>query len=119
MTTKSKESKSLGMTIYGLLREAQASEAREPRETPRYSFFRTTAIYKGKTCYSGFSRDISPTGIGLLHNFNLIPGQVEISISTECGYSVRIRTQILWCTPCGEGWYISGGKFLGIAGGRA
>jgi hypothetical protein len=77
------------------------------------------AIYIGKNCYAGFSRDISAVGIGLLHNVNLVLGKAEVSISTEQGYSVRIRTQILWCTPCGEGWYISGGEFLGIAGVRA
>jgi hypothetical protein len=29
---------------------------------------------------------------------------------------VRVRTRLLWCRQCGDGWYISGGKFLGIVG---
>ena len=68
----------------------------------------------GKFRLSGFSREISETGIGLLHNAELRNSEVEVTIPTEQGYSVQIRTEIVWCTPCGEGWYISGGRFLGI-----
>ena len=25
-----------------------------------------------------------------------------------------LRTQIIWCEDCGEGWYISGGRFLDV-----
>ena len=62
-----------------------------------------------------FTREISPVGIGLLHNVALTPGEVELSIPSRRGYSIRVRTRILWCHSCGEGWYISGGLFVGTA----
>ena len=82
----------------------------------RYSFFRPIVIHFGRQRIAAFSREVSELGIGLLHNADLTLGEVEIGIPTEEGYSVRIRTNILWCEPCGEGWFISGGTFIGIAG---
>ena len=71
-------------------------------------------IKVGNIRLTAFSREVSETGIGLLHNAELAPGEVEIAILTEQAFAVHIRTQILWCTPCGQGWYISGGEFVGI-----
>ena len=108
-------SRQLGLEIYQILREARAHAKKETRDEFRYPFFRPVAIDVGKFRLTGFSREVSETGIGLLHNGYLIPGEAEITIPTEQGYSVQIRTQIVWCTPCGQDWYISGGKFLGIS----
>src|SRR5262245_54032471 len=108
--------KPLGMAIYDILREAQANDKREGRCTVRYSFFRPVVIHIGDRTFSGFSREVSELGIGLLHKIELPPGDIELRIASEQGYSVRIRTRILWCSPCGEAWYISGGEFVGIAG---
>lgn len=105
----------LGLAVYQILREARACEETERREMVRYAFFRPVTIYIGKTPLSGFCREVSETGIGLLHNAELTPSEIEIAIPTEQGFSVHIRTQITWCTRCGEGWYISGGEFIGIA----
>jgi hypothetical protein len=46
--------------------------------------------------------------------FNGLLGEVEVAMPTEQGYSVHIRTKIQWCNSLGEGWYISGGQFIGI-----
>jgi hypothetical protein len=112
--TNGETSKRLGLEVYQILREARASEKKERRDTVRYAFFRPVTILIGENRLSGFSREVSETGIGLLHNANLTPGEVEVVIPTEQGFSVHIRTQIQWCTPCGEDWYISGGEFVGI-----
>lgn len=110
------EKKPLGTAVYEILREARAGEKLEYRETVRYSFFRPVTIHAGTKSFSAFSREVSERGIGLLHSAELQPDNVEVIIPTEQGYSVRIRTQLLWTHPCGEGWYISGGEFLEIVG---
>lgn len=110
------EKKPLGVAVYEILREARASQKHEYRETVRYSFFRPVTICVGQKTYSAFSREVSECGIGLLHSAELQTGMVEVTIPTEQGYSVRIRTQLLWCQPCGEGWNISGGEFREIVG---
>lgn len=103
-----------GKAIYELIVEARDYE-KNARRYNRYAFFRPVSIrIEGDRHYSAFSRDISAWGIGLLHNFELTPGEVGIAISSEQGYSIPLRARIVWCRPCGEGWYISGGGFVGV-----
>ncbi|MBI3837730.1 MAG: PilZ domain-containing protein [Planctomycetia bacterium] len=107
----------LGMAIYELTVEAHNDTKRDRRSEVRYPFFRPLSIRVDGKCYSAFSREICTSGIGLLHNFEPRLGEVEISIPSQRGWLVRVRTRIVWCRPCGEGWYISGGDFIGV--GRA
>jgi len=103
------------LEIYQILRKARAHAKRETQDEFRYPFFRRVAINVGKFRLAGFNREISENDIGLLHNVHLTLSEIEITIPTEQGDSVHIRTQVFWCTPCGQDWYISGGKFLGIS----
>jgi hypothetical protein len=111
-----KQERSPGKAIYQLIVEAQSKENKDRRREVRYAFFRPVSIETddGKR-YSAFSREIAASGIGLIHNIDLPAGEVGITISSEGGYSIRVRTKIVWCQPCGEGWFISGGHFAGIA----
>jgi hypothetical protein len=107
---------SAGKAIYQLIVEARSKENKDRRCDVRHAFFRPVSIeVDDGHQYSAFSREISASGIGLIHNVELPDGDVEITISSEQGYSIRVRINIMWCQPCGEGWYISGGKFVGIA----
>jgi hypothetical protein len=106
----------LGTAVYEILREARDNDKRECREAVRYSFFRPVTISIAANSFTAFSREVSEVGIGLMHNMRLSPGEVEVSIPTDQGYSVRIRTDVLWCSPIGDGWFISGGKFISITG---
>ena len=111
-----KSEKSAGKAIYQLIVEAQSKENKDRRRDVRHAFFRPVSIdVDDGHRYSAFSREISSSGIGLIHNFNLSAGEVEIRIIHEQGYTIRVRTKIVWCSSCGEGWFISGGRFVGIA----
>src|SRR5262245_32337401 len=110
------EAPALGEVVYNILREAQATPAHDLRSKVRYPFFRPVSILIGDKDISAFSREVSEVGVGLLHAMALDASEVEVVIPTEQGYSVRIRTRIHWCHPCGEGWFLSGGEFLAIAG---
>jgi hypothetical protein len=114
--TTAEDTHSPGKAIYQLIVEAQNDEKTDRRSEVRFAFFRPVSINTDDGhCYSAFSREISASGIGLIHNVALPSNEVEISICHEQGYAIRVRTQIVWCQPCGEGWYISGGRFAGIA----
>ena len=104
------------MGIQELVIEAHQDVRKDRRAETRYPFFRQISlqIAGGAPCLA-FSREISAVGIGLVHNVQLAPSEVELSIPSKKGYSIRVRTRILWCQPCGEGWYISGGQFVGTA----
>lgn len=107
---------SAGKAIYQLIVEAKAVLKTDRRAEVRYAFFRPVSIeLDDGHKYSAFTREISETGLGLVHNMDLNENEVEISIRSDGGYSIRVRTKIVWCQACGEGWYISGGRFVGIA----
>ena len=105
-----------GKAIYQLVLAAKAGLRTDQRSEVRYAFFRPVSIETddGQE-YSAFSREISEAGIGLIPNVDLNDHEVEISIRSDCGDSIRVRTRIVWCEACGEGWYISGGEFIGIS----
>ena len=100
-----------------LLNEAE-SHTGERRSAVRKPYFRpvSLAVQQGdqRRSFSCFSRDISPHGVGLLHNMPLEPGEVALTIQTESGEGVRLSSEIVWCRSCGEGWFISGARFLGV-----
>jgi hypothetical protein len=104
-----------GMAIHELILEAHQDNLRDRRATPRFPFFRRIAIRMPGAEPVAFSREISSLGIGMLHNVELELGEVELAIPNKRGLSIRVRTRIRWCQPCGEGWYISGGEFVGAA----
>jgi len=61
--------------------------------------------------YSVISRDISSNGMGLLHIMPLSLGPILLTWHRRDDESLRLRGEIVWCEPCGAGWYLSGVKF--------
>jgi hypothetical protein len=105
-----------GMAIHELVVEAYDEGKRDRRAEIRYPFFRAVGLQVDGQRVSAFSREISPSGIGLLHNMELPPTEVEVTVPSRRGHSVRMRVRIVWCRPCGEGWYISGGRLVDVVG---
>ena len=117
MATNSKESCRAGNGIIGLIVEAEKENQRKNRASDhRYAFFRPVQVSTDDgRCFEGLSRDISTIGIGFIHHVELPECEVDIGISSDRGYTVRIRTRVVWTQSRGEGWYISGGQFVGPA----
>lgn len=116
MPLQSPEFVRAGMAIHELLLEAYEEQKRDRRLERRYPFFRPVTLVVGGVRQNAFSREISSAGIGMLHRFDLLPGEIEVAVPSRRGHSVRVRTRLLWSRACGDGWFISGGKFLGIVG---
>ena len=60
---------------------------------------------------AAMTREISRTGIGMLHRGAVTPGNVMVRMASETRefqYNVRIE----WCSPCDSGMFMSGGRFL-------
>ncbi|AMV17069.1 PilZ domain-containing protein [Planctomyces sp. SH-PL14] len=66
---------------------------------------------RGNTIAS-MTREISRTGIGLVHRGSVSPGQVKVRMASETR-EFEYDVQIEWCQPCENGMFISGGRFLG------
>jgi hypothetical protein len=99
-----------------LLNEAKELEYIERRFEPRFPFFHPATLtyrYRPEQPISVFTRELSNSGIGLLHAVPLERGEVAVTVLSR-GRSIIFRTYILWCKPCGD-WHLSGGQFLGMA----
>ncbi len=57
------------------------------------------------------TREISRTGIGILHRGSISPGEVVVKMAGD-SQTFEYRVQIEWCTPCDNGMFMSGGRFL-------
>lgn len=60
---------------------------------------------------SAMTREISRTGIGLVHRGSISPGEVVLKMASETR-EFRYRVLIEWCHPCENGMFMSGGRFL-------
>ena len=116
MTLQAEDTIRTGMAIHELVLEAYDEGKRDRRAEVRYPFFRSVMLQVDGRRHAAFSREISAGGIGLMHAIDLGNGEVEVSIPSRRGHSVRMRTRILWCRPCGDGWFISGGRFVDVVG---
>ncbi len=88
------------------------------RKHSRFSFFRRVTIadeIAQGPGHSLFCREISGSGIGLLHNFPLETDQVCLNIPTIGEHQVDVTIQVHWCQFCGDGWYTSGGRFTNLS----
>lgn len=61
---------------------------------------------------SAMTREISRTGIGMLHRGSLEPGEVTVKLASEAR-EFEYRVVVEWCCPCEQGMFMSGGRFLG------
>ncbi len=103
--------------IEQFLQEAASTMAIDQRQNGRYPFFCPVTITPhdaAETKLSAFMRNISRSGIGLLHNGRLETQRVTLTIPTIGGRSVDIQSKITWCKSFGEGLYASGGPFTRI-----
>ena len=99
------------------LRKAESDEVlRERRSAGRRPFVRPVIITLGrdaKTEIRTTSKDLSQTGIGLIHDIELQVGRTGVlTIHRLHDDPVKIRAEVRWCQPfCGE-WFASGWRFI-------
>jgi hypothetical protein len=60
---------------------------------------------------SAMTREISRTGIGMLHRGSVSPGEATVRMASETR-EFEYRVLIEWCHPCENGMFMSGGRFL-------
>ena len=98
-----------------LVLEASSTELSDRRAEARYPFFHPVTIMPSddpQKSFSAFSREISLSGIGLLHNMPIERGDVTLAVRRSDDLYATLRVSIVWCQSCGEGWYLSGGYFI-------
>jgi hypothetical protein len=48
----------------------------------------------------------------LLHSTPLDAGRVRLQIPSSSGREFEVSADVSWCASIGEGWYVSGGRFV-------
>lgn len=66
--------------------------------------------HRGNTI-AAMTREISRSGIGLLHRGPLAINEVSVRMASD-SRQFEYRVKIEWCVPCENGMFISGGRFL-------
>lgn len=61
---------------------------------------------------SAMTREISRHGIGLFHKGAVSLGEVTVKLASETR-EYTYQVSIEWCSPCENGMFLSGGRFLG------
>jgi hypothetical protein len=113
MWTKTEQSMSSDQLLHELVLKAETDFHHDRRSEPRFPFFRPVSVRVDGHSFSAFTREISTSAIGLLHNMELPLQEVEISLA---GQQQTLRARLERCEACGEGWYLSGGTFIGADG---
>jgi hypothetical protein len=60
---------------------------------------------------AAMTREISRTGIGMLHRGSISLGEVTVKMAGD-SRTFEYRVLIEWCSPCDNGMFMSGGRFL-------
>jgi hypothetical protein len=99
-----------------LLRENQACLIRERRSLTRTTFTRPVVIRTGRDKrQTGFSRDISNQGIGIIDQTQWPVGSItEIEIHSLFGKNLTVRAEARWSDSYGDGWFVTGWHFLDV-----
>jgi hypothetical protein len=115
MLTDLQDRQALRTALRPILAEAREEDSRDNPAGARHPFFHPVFVTLAdgqRVC--AFSRDLSAQGVGLLHGSRLPLEEVDLSIATGRGYSVKVRTMIIWCKSCGEDMFLSGGHFISV-----
>lgn len=92
---------SIGQTDCTNLRSSERLELSVPAEIK---------TQRGNTV-SAVTREISRAGIGMLHRGSVALGKVTVRMASE-SRQFEYQVQLEWCTPCDNGMFMSGGKFI-------
>ena len=93
-----------------LIEQAKDQAAQDKRTEQRYPFFQPVTLRRGSQHLAAFSRDISESGMGLLHDMP-IGGEYTIAVHDPDGCAYDLTGVVMWCRSCGQGWYLSGVRF--------
>ena len=111
----------LSELVTDLLYEVSKFDANDSRKDVREPFMSCVSINNSieKIEFSGFSRNISPTGIGLVTMEEIpISTKATLGIARVNGKTTKILAVCRWSKPYGRDWYSSGWEFLQLIGNR-
>jgi hypothetical protein len=98
--------------LHEILENIERAEIENRRDAERLELSVPAEIVtaRGNTI-AAMTREISRSGIGVVHRGSLTPGEVTVKMASD-SRTFEYRVLMEWCTPCENGMFISGGRFL-------
>lgn len=87
----------------------------ERRDEPRHPLFCPVTLRTSECpthLLSGFSREVSLGGIGLLHGTPIKQGATAVITVVTPEAHLSKSAVAVWSRPAGEGWFLSGWQFV-------
>jgi hypothetical protein len=106
--------RSMPVDVQHLLEDAR-SYSRERRVVGREPYMHPALLKLSAADdhrHAAFIRDVSVGGLGLLHFVPLPQRRIIVSTRRRNDQIICLQVDIVWCIPCGEGCYMSGGAFV-------
>jgi hypothetical protein len=104
----------MAVLVESMVKEEVAA-SRERRSAHRVPFVRPVIVQldgEPQPLYS-FSKNVSSCGIGLIIRITPPSGTgAKLSIERLQGKPTIVRAEVRWAEPFGDGWYLTGWKFL-------
>ena len=104
--------------VQSLLNEDQLFSLRERRANARQNFVRPVKLLfpsRPKEILSGFTRDLSDGGVGLIHKFEVTRDDLALlTINRLWDDPVLLRCKACWCTKSENGWFQSGWQIVSV-----
>lgn len=97
-----------------IMTEVQRAKYRERRTDMRESFARPVSVYIGdEEPLTTFSKNVSRQGIAIVSRREFTAGEVAtLRIHSLERQHLCFHCEVRWSDPYGDGWYISGWKFM-------
>lgn len=110
----------IGEMVKDLLFEASVFDGGESRASHREPFAGCVSITIDGDESHAFSRNISPTGVGLITAKNIpLSTNATLGIERLDGTTVDVIAKCRWCEEFGRNWYACGWEFQRVLGIRA
>ena len=98
--------------LQDILERIEKPETDNRRDMERLELSVPAEIVTGRgSTVPAMTREISRTGIGILHRGSISPGEITVKMAGDSKV-FEYRVAIEWCTPCDNGMFMSGGRFL-------
>lgn len=102
-------------TLQHLLHFGNPESGKERRAETRFPFAAPVRLRPrdaSRRMVRGFSREISRSGLGLLAEAPLTPGELYCVTIDHEGGPLLLEAQLVWCREVGDGWYLAGCRFI-------
>ena len=71
----------------------------------------------GEPAFTVIGKHLSETGLGFYHEQPLPFRRVTVWLGSRVGLEVELVMDLSWCRFVGQGWYVSGGRFIDAVSG--